>query len=79
MENSAVRCAAKLLRDHVISRKPATGENFQYTVVQSGIGDVDLTPFKRQAQRKTTKDMLDTEDSDLKETVELTGALGKAL
>lgn len=75
--NSAVRCAAKLLRDHVISRKPATGENFQYTVIQNGIGDVDLTPFKRQAQEKTTKDMLNTDDSELRETVELTGALGK--
>lgn len=77
LENSAVRCAAKLLRDHVISRKPATGENFQYTVVQSGIGDVDLTPFKRQAEDKTTKDMLETDGSELREIIELTGALGK--
>lgn len=77
LENSALRCAAKLLRDHVISRKPATGENFQYTVIQNGVWEIDLTPFIRQAKEKTTKDMLDTEDSELRETVELNGALGK--
>lgn len=77
LENSAVRCAAKLLRDHVVSRKPATGDNFQYVVVQNGIGDVDITPFKQQAEQKTTKDMLNTDGSELQEVIELNGALAK--
>jgi len=77
LENSAVRCAAKLLRDYIVSRKPVTGDNFQYIVVQNGIGDLDITPFKNQAEQKTTRDMLNTEDSELQETIELTGALAK--
>nr|WP_031492453.1 hypothetical protein [Succinivibrio dextrinosolvens] len=64
----------KLLVDHVITRTPLTGDVFSYCCKNVG-ASVDSTPFIKDAQNRSTKDMSLMPDSDLRKTIEFTGAL----
>ncbi len=74
LEFSASRIAKKLLNDHVVTRTPLTGEVFSYCCKNMGPA-VDTAPFMKDAKAKTTKDMTFMAGSDLRSTIELTGAL----
>ena len=74
LEGTAPKIAAKLLNDHVITRTPLTGDVFSYCCKNVG-PSVDPGPFLNDAKNKTTKDMLLMPGSDLRTTIELSGAL----
>ncbi len=71
---SAQRVAGKLLSDHVVTRTPLTGDIFSYCCKNSG-PIVDITPFIPIAESKNTKDLSFMAGSNLRSTIELTGAL----
>ncbi len=74
LENAAPKIAGKLLNDHVITRTPLTGEEFSYCCKNIG-PSVDPTPFISEAKAKSTKDLTLMTDSELRTTIELSGAL----
>lgn len=74
LEFTAKNIAKKLLNDHVVTRTPLTGEVFSYCCKNMG-PSVDTAPFIKDAKAKSTKDMSFMAGSDLRSTIELTGAL----
>lgn len=74
LEFTAKNIAKKLLNDHVVTRTPLTGEVFSYCCKNAG-PSVDSAPFIKDAKAKTTKDMSFMAGSDLRSTIELSGAL----
>lgn len=74
LEFSAKKIANKMLTDHVVTRTPLTGDKFSYCCKNTG-SNIDSTPFIKDAKNKSTKDMSLMAGSDLRNTVEFTGAL----
>lgn len=74
LDFQAKNIAKKLLNDHVVTRTPLTGEVFSYCCRNTG-ASIDPGPFLGQAKGKTTKDLSFMAGSDLRTTVEFTGAL----
>lgn len=74
LEMQAKNIARKLLNDHVVTRTPLTGDVYSYCCKNMG-AVVDSAPFIKDAKAKTTKDMTFMTGSDLRNTIELTGAL----
>ncbi len=74
LEVTAPRIAAKLLNDHIITRIPLTGEIFSYCCKNTG-SIVDTSTFIPQAKEKSTRDMSFMAGSNLRNTIELPGAL----
>ena len=71
---TAQNIAKKLLNDHVVTRTPLTGDVFSYCCKNMG-PSVDPGPFIAQAKGKSTKDMSFMAGSNLRTTIEFTGAL----
>ncbi len=74
IEGSAVRVAGKLLNDRVVTRTPLTGDVFSYCCKNTG-PSVDITQFVPIAKQKSTKDMTFMQDSNLRNIIDLSGAL----
>lgn len=74
LQFTAPKIAMKMLNDHVITRTPLTGDVFSYCCKNNG-PNVDSTPFIAQAKQKSTKDMTFMAGSNLRSTIEFTGAL----
>lgn len=74
LEFTAQNIAKKLLNDHVVTRTPLTGDVFSYCCKNMG-PSVDPGPFIAQAKGKSTKDMSFMAGSNLRTTIEFTGAL----
>ena len=74
LEFSAKNIAKKLLNDHVVTRTPLTGDVFSYCCKNTG-ASIDCAPFIKDAQNKSTKDLSFMSGSDLRNTIEFTGAL----
>ena len=74
LEFTAPKIAAMLLNEHVVSRTPLTGDVFSYCCKNTG-PSVDPGPYLPQAKAKTTKDMSFMVGSNLRNTIELSGAL----
>ena len=74
LDFQAKNIAKKLLNDHVVTRTPLTGDVFSYCCRNTG-ASIDSTPFISQAQAKTTKDLTFMTGSELRNTIEFTGAL----
>lgn len=74
LEFPARNIAKKLLNDRVVTRTPLTGDVFSYCCKNTG-ASVDPTPFYKDAQSKSTKDLSFMTGSDLRSTIEFTGAL----
>lgn len=74
LEFTASKIAAKLLKDHVVTRVPLTGDVFSYCCKNTG-PIVDTMQYIPVAKEKTTKDMSFMTGSNLRSTIELTGAL----
>jgi len=74
LEFTAQNIAKKLLNDHVVTRTPLTGDVFSYCCKNMG-PSVDPGPFIAQAKGKSTKDMSFMPGSNLRTTIEFTGAL----
>ncbi len=74
LEFPARNIAKKLLNDRVVTRTPLTGDVFSYCCKNTG-ASVDSTPFIKDAQNKSTKDLSFMTGSDLRSTIEFTGAL----
>lgn len=66
--------AKKLLNDHVVTRTPLTGDVFSYCCKNTG-ASIDSTPFIKDAQNKSTKDLSFMTGCELRNTIEFTGAL----
>lgn len=71
---TAPKIAGKLLNDHVVTRTPLTGEVFSYCCKNTG-PSVETSQFIPVAKAKTTKDMTFMTGSNLRSTIELSGAL----
>lgn len=74
LEFTAPKIAAKLLNDHVVTRTPLTGDVFSYCCKNTG-PVVDTTQFIPLAKAKSTKDMTFMAGSNLRSTIEFSGAL----
>lgn len=74
LEMTARKIAGKLLNTHVVTRTPLTGEVFSYYCKSAG-PTVDTTPYIADAKAKNTKDMSFMTGCELRNTVELNGAL----
>ena len=74
LEFPAKNIAKKLLNDHVVTRTPLTGDVFSYCCKNIG-ASVDSTPYIKDAQNKSTKDLSFMTGCDLRSTIEFTGAL----
>ena len=74
LEFPAKNIAKKLLNDHIVTRTPLTGDVFSYCCKNTGT-TVDSTPFIKDAQNKSTKDLSFMTGSELRNTIEFTGAL----
>ena len=74
LARTAKKIANKLLNDHVITRTPLTGDVFSYCCKNVGT-TIDYKPFMDIAKAKTTKDMSLMTGSDLRNVVDLTGAI----
>ena len=74
LEFTAPQIARKLLNDHVVTRTPLTGDVFSYCCKNTG-PIVDTTQFIPTAKAKSTKDMSFMAGSNLRSTIELSGAL----
>lgn len=74
LEFAAQKIAGKLLNDHVVTRTPLTGDVFSYCCKNMG-PVVDPGPFIPQAKGKATKDMSFMTGSNLRNTIEFSGAL----
>ncbi len=74
LEFSSKNIAKKLLNDHVVTRTPLTGDVFSYCCKNTG-ATVDSTPFIKEAQNKSTKDLSFMAGCDLRNTIEFSGAL----
>lgn len=70
---TANNIAKKLLRNHVITRTPLTGDVFSYCCRKTS-QNIDPSPFYKDARAKTTKDM-SFMVPELRNVVELSGAL----
>lgn len=74
LQFTASKIAGKLLNDHVVTRTPLTGDVFSYCCKNMG-PVVDPGPFLAQAKAKSTKDMSFMAGSNLRSTIEFSGAL----
>ena len=74
LDFSAPKIAAKLLSEHVVTRTPLTGDVFSYCCKNIG-PVVDTTQFIPLAKAKSTKDMTFLTGSNLRSTIEFSGAL----
>lgn len=74
LEFTAQKIAGKLLNDHVVTRIPLTGDVFSYCCKNMG-PIVDPGPFLAQAKAKSTKDLSFMAGSNLRSTIEFSGAL----
>ncbi len=74
LEMPAMNIARKLLNDHVVTRTPLTGEVFSYCCKNTG-SNVDSTPYIKEAKNKSTKDLTFMTGSELRNTIEFSGAL----
>lgn len=74
LQFTAPKIAGKLLNDHVVTRTPLTGDVFSYCCKNMG-PVVDPGPFIAQAKAKSTKDMSFMTGSNLRSTIEFSGAL----
>ena len=74
LDFAAKNIANKLLNDHVVTRTPLTGDVFSYCCKNAG-STVDSAPFIKDARNKSTKDLTFMTGSDLRSTIEFTGAL----
>ena len=74
IEFSAKNIVKKLLNTHVVTRTPLTGDVFSYCCKNTG-ASIDSTPFIKDAQNKSTKDLSFMTGCELRSTVELSGAL----
>lgn len=74
LEFPAKNIAKKLLNEHVVTRTPLTGDVFSYCCKNTS-SSVDSTPFIKDAQNKSTKDLSFMTGCDLRNTIEFTGAL----
>lgn len=74
LEFPAKNIAKKLLNDHVVTRTPLTGDVFSYCCKNTG-ASVDSTPFIKDAQNKSTKDLSFMTGCELRSTIDLVGAL----
>lgn len=70
----AQNIARKLLNDHVVTRTPLTGDVFSYCCKNNG-PVVDISQFIPQAKAKSTKEMSFMSGSNLRNTLEFSGAL----
>ncbi|RHD03185.1 hypothetical protein [Roseburia inulinivorans] len=71
LEFPARNIAKKLLNDHVITRTPLTGDVFSYCCKNTGT-TVDSTPYIKDAQNKSTKDLSFMTGCDLRNIIEFT-------
>lgn len=74
LEHTAPKIAMKMLNSHVITRTPLTGEVFSYCCKNNGT-NIDSAPFIAEARQRSTKDMIFMAGSNLRSTIEFTGAL----
>lgn len=74
IELQAMGIAKKLLNDHVVTRTPLTGDVFSYCCKNLG-PSVDPGPFIKDAKAKSTKDLSFVPGSELRNTIDLSGAL----
>jgi hypothetical protein len=74
LEFPARNIAKKLLNDHVVTRTPLTGDVFSYCCKNTGAA-IDSAPFIKDAQNKSTRDLSFMTGSELRSTIEFTGAL----
>lgn len=74
LASSASNIAKKLLNDHVVTRTPLTGNVFSYCCKNMGPA-VDPGPFLEQAKARSTKDLTFMTGSNLRSTIEFSGAL----
>lgn len=77
LEIQAKGIAKKLLNDHVVSRTPLTGDVFSYCCKNTG-ASVDSTPFLEDARKKSTKDLMFMQGSELRSVVEFSSGPLKA-
>lgn len=74
IELQAMGIAKKLLNDHVVTRTPLTGDVFSYCCKNLG-PSVDPRPFIKDAKAKSTRDLSFVAGSELRNTIDLSGAL----
>lgn len=77
MDGSASRCADQLVRDKVLFSKSLGGGKFQYAAYNNE-GDIDLSPFENQIDKKSTSAIILEELADktrIVDTITLGGAL----
>lgn len=74
IELPAKNIARKLLSDHVVTRIPLTGDVFSYCCRNTGTS-IDSTPFIKDAKNKSTKELLFKAGGELRNSIELSGAL----
>lgn len=74
IELQAMGISKKLLNDHIVTRTPLTGDVFSYCCKNLG-PSVDPGPFVKDAKAKSTKDLSFVSGCELRNTIELTGAL----
>lgn len=77
MDGSAARCADQLVRDKVLFSKSLGGGKFQYAAYNNE-GEIDVTPFEEQIDRKSTSALIIEELTDrtkIVDAITLVGAL----
>lgn len=77
MDGSASRCADQLVREKVLFQKSLGGGKFQYAAYNNE-GEIDVTPFEEQIDRKSTSAFITEELADrtrIIDAVTLGGAL----
>ena len=77
MEGSAARCAGQLVREKVLFSKPLGGGKFQYAAYNHE-GDIDVTPFEADIDRRSTSAFITEELADrsrIIDVISLEGAL----
>lgn len=77
MDGSAARCADQLVRDKVLFSKSLGGGKFQYAAYNNE-GEIDVTPFEEQIDRKSTSALIIEELTDrtkIVDAITLGGAL----
>ena len=77
MDGSAARCADQLVREKVLFSKSLGGGKFQYAAYNNE-GEIDVTPFEEQIDRKSTSALIIEELADrtrIVDAISLGGAL----
>ena len=77
MDGSAARCADQLVREKVLFSKSLGGGKFQYAAYNNE-GEIDVTPFEEQIDRKSTSALIIEELADrtrIVDAITLGGAL----